>query len=310
MSARGSVVRYRPGESSDIARAMRLTDDAAERAMAENAVVGPAPDDPERGFVEFLAAQPDARFWIGEQNGELAGFARAIRFGAVDHLTALEVHPDHQGHGIGRGLLERCWPGDPTPDVGRVAVSSGAPAALGLYADFGVMPAAGHWLLEHRAEGYLAARARELDESAAEAVAALSVERARAEWARLEPTAVGHPRPQLHEYFLRERTCLACFDQRSEGVTGLCWVGPTGQIGPAVGAQSEDLVPVVLAALDRVSRMEAADNVCVHTTTIAWWLLRRLLGLGFEVRRPAWVMSSTPLPGLDRYAPTRPAQIL
>ena len=33
-------------------------------------------------------------------------------------------------------------------------------------------------------------------------------------------------------------------------------------------------------------------------------------GLGFRVYWPSWVMCSVPLPGLDRYVPTRPPTLL
>jgi hypothetical protein len=48
----------------------------------------------------------------------------------------------------------------------------------------------------------------------------------------------------------------------------------------------------------------------VFTTTLSWWLLRRLRTLGFSVYWPSWVMCSVPLPGLDRYMPTRPPHLL
>jgi hypothetical protein len=48
----------------------------------------------------------------------------------------------------------------------------------------------------------------------------------------------------------------------------------------------------------------------VFCTTAAWWLMDRLRRLGFKVHWPAWIMSSVPLPGLDRYLPTRPVRLL
>jgi hypothetical protein len=83
-----------------------------------------------------------------------------------------------------------------------------------------------------------------------------------------------------------------------------------GEIGPGVGRNPEDLVPVVLAALDRVAKMQEPETFGVHCTTASWWLMDRLRRLGFRVHWPAWIMSSVPLPGLDRYLPTRPVRLL
>ena len=134
--------------------------------------------------------------------------------------------------------------------------------------------------------------------------------RAVAEWKRLEPAAIHHHRPLLHEFFGRDRTCLACMDSSGTRVAGLCWVSSEAEIGPAVGASPEDLVPVVLAALDRVAKVQGPDELGLYSTTISWWLLRRLRGLGFRVWWPSWIMCSMPLPGLDRYMPTRPPHLL
>ena len=96
----------------------------------------------------------------------------------------------------------------------------------------------------------------------------------------------------------------------SGNATALCWVSAHGEIGPGVGTGAEDLVPVVLAALDRVAKMQEPETLAVCCTTASWWLMDRLRRLGFRVHWPAWIMSSVPLPGLDRYLPTRPVRLL
>jgi hypothetical protein len=121
---------------------------------------------------------------------------------------------------------------------------------------------------------------------------------------------VAHGRPALHEFFGRDRACLATIDATTGEATSLCWVSSDGDIGPAVACSPGQLVPVVLAALDRVAMTQEPPNLGVFTSTLSWWLLRRLRTLGFSVYWPSWVLCSVPLPGLDRYMPTRPPHLL
>ena len=262
----------------------------------------------ERPLLEFMEAQPGGNFWVCERENELAGYARVVQFGRMQELTEVSVEPAEHGRGIGRELLGRCWPGGPTKDTGRIVVAAGSVVDLSLYMGFGVMPITGHWHLQQSAERFIEKRSQQIDRDEP-AVHALEAGRAVDEWKRLEPAAIGHERPELHDFFGRERTCLATMDAEGRA-SGLCWISNAGQIGPAVGERPQDLVPVVLAALDRVAKMQEPEELHVFCTTDSWWLLRRLGALGFRVSWPSWVMCSEPLPGLDRYLPTRPALVL
>jgi hypothetical protein len=137
----------------------------------------------------------------------------------------------------------------------------------------------------------------------------LTPDRAVAEWKRLEPEAIGHERPALHEFFGRDRACLATVDPDGHA-RALCWVSSDGDIGPAVGATPPQVIPVVLAALDRVAKTQEPPMLGIYASTTSWHLLHRLRVLGFRVFWPSWVMCSVPLPGLDRYVPTRPPLVL
>jgi GNAT superfamily N-acetyltransferase len=262
-----------------------------------------------RPVVEFLDAQPERRYLVAENSAGPIGYARVVRFGSMEHLTDLMVTPDHQGSGVGRRLLDAIWPGDPSPSIGRIVVATGAPRDLSLYTDFGVMPVAGHWHLRQETSDYLVRRSQETDATEAGSVVVLTVDRAVTEWQRLEPGAIGHERPALHEFFGRDRACLATVD--SEGTTkALCWVSTDGDIGPAVGQKPADVITVVLAALDRVAKTQEPPLLGIYASTTSWHLLHRLRVLGFRVFWPSWIMCSVPLEGLDRYVPTRPPFVL
>jgi hypothetical protein len=137
----------------------------------------------------------------------------------------------------------------------------------------------------------------------------LTAQRAVAEWKRLEPDALGHERPALHDFFGRDRTCLATVDPDGTA-KALCWVSSEGDIGPAVGITPAEVIPVTLAALDKIAKTQEPADLSVFVSTTSWHLLHRLRLLGFSVYWPSWVMCSVPLPGLDRYVPTRPSLVL
>ena len=307
---------FREGRSTDLKATFELAARSLREAMGRSGVVSAAADERfvevewprQRPLLEFIAAQPGTGFWVCEKDGDIVGYVRVARFTDMDELTEIAVAPEHAGKGIGRGLLERAWPESPTPERGRVVVTLGTPADLTLYTRFGVMPVAGHWHLRHRADEYLERRSLEATDATEPAVHGLTPDRAVQEWKRLEPAAIGHDRPALHEFFGRTRGCLAVVDGGQ--AKALCWVSPDGDIGPAVGVTPEDLIPVVLAALDRVAKSHEPELLGVYCTTDSWWLLDRLRRLGFRLHWPSWVMSSVPLPGLDRYLPTRPARLL
>jgi GNAT superfamily N-acetyltransferase len=307
---------FREGRVSDLQAVFELGEEARGASRRARGLVA-AGDEPElhaewereRPLVKFLAGQSDSSFWVAEEDGELAGYVVVAHFGTMDELVELWVAPSRAGNGIERALLERAWPESPSPKLGRVVVSVGLPADLTLFTEFGVMPVSGHWHMRHRVEQYLEKRAQEVD-STEPGVHVLTPDRAVEEWKRLEPKTIGHERPLLHEFFGRTRNCLATMDAESGHASGLCWVSSEGEIGPAVGESREDLVPVVLAAFDRVAKLQEPETIGVFCTTDAWWLLDRLRRLGFTVHWPAWIMSSVPLPGLDRYLPTRPPRVL
>jgi GNAT superfamily N-acetyltransferase len=296
-------VEFREGQASDLRPAFELT------ARGSNGAEGDieACWRRERPLVEFMAAQA-GRWVVSERDGRLCAHARVARFGEMEYLSEIMVDPECRGEGIGRGLLERLWPGTPSPEVGRVVVGAANSVDLDLYTSFGAMPATGHWRLRTRGEEFVERRSHQ--DSGDPDVHVLESGHAVEEWKRLEPDAVGHERGELHEFFARTRSCLGCMSGDGGHASALCWVSPSDEIGPAVAKSPDALAPVVLAALDRVAKQRQPESLEVFCTADAWWLLDRLRRLGFRVKSASWVLCSVPLPGLDRYLPTWPARLL
>jgi GNAT superfamily N-acetyltransferase len=312
-----SDLEFRDGTTADLATTFALAQRAMHDAARRSGVLAAERELTEadiradwlrqRSFIEFIAAQRDGCYVLAELGGELVAYARNVRLADREQLSELMVEPRFQGQGIGRALLQQCWPSSPTVELGRIVIAAGAPTDLTLYTNFGVMPIGGHWQMRQRTESYLERRSQE--DQTEPGVHVLKPERAVEEWLRLEPRAIGHSRRELHEFFARDRTCLGSLGDGGEAAA-VCWVSSEGEIGPAVANEPGDLVPVLLSALDRVAMTVEPSYLSVYTTTLSWWLLRRLRGLGFQVYWPSWVMCSVPLPGLDRYLPTRPPHLL
>jgi predicted N-acetyltransferase YhbS len=308
---------FREGRAADLEAVYQLGETAWDESRRDRGLIGAVRTEEqlrdgwsrERPLLEFITALAGDCFIVCEDGERIVGYVVVSRFPGMDEMAELWVTRSHAGQGVSRGLLERCWPDSPTRELGRLVVAVGTPADLTLFTEFGVMPVSGHWHMRHRADRYLEHRAQEVD-AAEPDVHALTPDRAIDEWKRLEPAAIGRDRAPLHEFFGRTRNCLATVDAESGHATALCWVSGHGEIGPGVGRNPEDLVPVVLAALDRVAKMQEPETFGVHCTTASWWLMDRLRRLGFRVHWPAWIMSSVPLPGLDRYLPTRPVRLL
>jgi GNAT superfamily N-acetyltransferase len=313
------VLSFREGAPGDLRETYLLSDRTMHRMAVERGYLDVTTERSEaqmeaswgrhRGLIEFLDAQPGRRYVIAENGSGPVGYARVVRFGDMEQLTDLMVMPDFQGQGLGRRLLDQVWPGGPSPSIGRLVVATGAPRDLSLYTDFGVMPVAGHWHLQRDTRSYLERRSHETDATEPDSVVVLTPDRAVAEWKRLEPDAIGHERPELHEFFGRDRSCLATVDGDGRA-KALCWVSANGDIGPAVAASPAELIPVVLATLDRVSKTQEPPSLDVYVSTTSWHLLHRLRLCGFRIYWPSWVMCSVPLPGLDRYGPTKPPLVL
>ena len=280
---RPDELTFREGRPADL----RATFDLSELAVHDTALArrgAPRPTRPGRPGVEEdwerqreltrVHGRPARQPLLDLRGRRRAGGLRdgCARFGAMEELTRADgaAEPPGPRHRRER-CCARCWPGRPHA---RSSAGwwwpSAPPADLTLYPDFGVMPVTGHWHMRARAPDFLERRSQEID-AAEPAVVVLEMDRAVSEWKRLEPPAIGHQRPQLHEFFGRTRTCLAIMDRGRQRHGTLLDRSARGDRSRG-GRTPQDLVPVVLrrsTAWPRPREPESLGGVLRHRQLVA-----------------------------------------
>lgn len=71
-------------------------------------------------LIHYNTSTPGRALWVAEMNGELAGTVTTSKEGSAQWVTALAVHPEKQGLGIGTSLLK--WVKDYTKSSGEDVV--------------------------------------------------------------------------------------------------------------------------------------------------------------------------------------------
>lgn len=94
----------RPARAEDVRRPQEV-ETAAGRAFREVGMDWVA-DDPPPGEHELLAFVRAGRAWVVEHRGAVAAYLVAEVVDDAVHVEQVSVHPDHAGHGLGRGLVD------------------------------------------------------------------------------------------------------------------------------------------------------------------------------------------------------------
>ena len=88
-----------------------------------------------------LARTDPERFWVAAEGERIVGFGSAWTRSELRFLSGLFVLPGWQGHGIGRGLLDRALDPDRSAAGTKAVISSAAnPVSNRLYAQRGMYP--------------------------------------------------------------------------------------------------------------------------------------------------------------------------
>lgn len=197
----------------------------------------PPPDPPPEVFAaqqRHLIRHDGERCFVAEEDGRVLGFTAAFVRDDAWFLASLFVHPDAQGRGLGRGLLERAW--GPERRVRLTMTDAIQPVSNGLYARLGLVPTTP--VLSLGGEPW--ADERVALEPAPPEPAALR---------ELDLAAYGFDRAPDHAY--RQGFARATLWLRGGSPVAYSYAASPGWIGPVAGVDGEAAAAALAAELAR-----------------------------------------------------------
>lgn len=271
------AVEYRPATEADLAEEFAVFVAAqVELHERRGAPWQAGPFDPDGRWAQVhrhLLAHYGERAFVALDDGRVVGFTAALLRGGCWYLAALFVHPDAQGRGIGRRLLELAWGGrHPRRATITEAIQ---PVSTGLYASRGLLPVTPVLALAGRP----ALAADDTLERAAPEPEALRA---------IDLAAYGFDRAVDHAFF-RRTSARATVWVRDGAPAAYSYRSPFG-IGPVAGVDPE----AAAAALRAELAASAGEEVRVDVPGSAPALVRVALEAGLRLADPGLLLLSPP----------------
>lgn len=247
-------------------------------------------------FRHIVTIDPD-RAWVAEESESVVGFGMGTRREELDFLSFLFVHPDAQGRGVGRQLLQLALPDSPYRGTCIEAIQ---PVSGGLYASYGLVPRVPIYTLIGQPQVELPDLEPEFEVQAMAEMRATELEPLFEALAMLDSEVLGFRRPADHRAWQAwERQG---FLLRSGGEPqGYGYVHPSGRLGPVVVRDSALLLPFV-GRLTREVTAADAWQVLLPGPADATFVALLNAGLRFD-GPPAIFCATRPGPDYTRYLP-------
>lgn len=135
-------MEFRQASQSDLAGEYAVFTAAQHELHARRGAPWPAtPFDPAGPWAQVhrhLLAHDGDRAFVAEHDGRIVGFTAALVRDDCWFFSALFIDPAHQGHGVGRQLLDLAWDGAHRRQI--TITEAIQPVSTGMYAARGLLP--------------------------------------------------------------------------------------------------------------------------------------------------------------------------
>ncbi len=293
--------RLRPVEPADLPACVEVFF-AAEDELYDRRGLPHLPRNPgslERLF-EHITGTNTGRAWVADEGGRVVAFAMATQRDRFWFLSFLFVHPEFQGRGVGRSLLERCLPPPGSADCLGTCVEAIQPVSTGLYAAFGMVPQVPIYTLIGKARVALPGLPSDVSLVAFDDLAGRDHATLAETVDRIDRDTFGFVRSADHRAWrVWERQGFLA--TREGGAVGYGNVQSAGRVGPVSVVEPSLLLPFVGELMSRVEPIDAWQVLVPGTATATMIALLRS-GLRFD-GPPAVFCASQPGPDMTRTLP-------
>lgn len=242
-------------------------------------------------YFAFALGQSTIGFWVADTGGVVSGIGIASAFDGIWFLSHLFVHPEFQGRGIGRALLEKTlWDKALAESTNRALVTMAFnPVSLALYAERRLRPRELIYRVEVASESTTPACAsgnvREVHEAGGAVREALT---------DLDRYTLGWSRDWQHRFFLSREEAVCITSYRRRRVDAYAYLWQDGRIGPAAGRTPEALRAIFALGIRRVREWQPksiATFVAAHDLET----LALVMAAGMRIVLPFVLMTEKPI---------------
>jgi GNAT superfamily N-acetyltransferase len=232
----------------------------------------------DKAWWEHLLRSSKGGFWVAEEGSTLVGIACALIRDAEWLLTHLYVLPEHQGHGVGRGLLERALRNARGADRHAACADGGHFASTSLLMRHGLYPARDVIGLQGPVSAFERLRAN-ADGLLAEPLGAHSTSLI-GHIDVLDRQVRGTGRSDDHKFWI-EIGMRGLVFRRHGQIVGYAYCSPWGGIGPVAAHHDSDL-PAMLERCGHVLAEQGVTETSLLVPGINQTVLSLLLLHGFR----------------------------
>lgn len=304
-----SDIMYRQAKRQDLVEVTNLTRSAFDGLLKEHGFwesspfassrLPPVPQSGPFPWFEMGLKEDLGGFWVAELGIELAGFALSWVRGSLWYLAHLFVLPKHQGHDIGRNLMELAMKHHKESAITNRALVTLAynPVSISLYSRYGIYPREPAYWMECSSENV-----KGIDErSKLKSRRAENFQTTRKTLTWIDERCIGYPREKNHEFFFSQPSYRCYVFSSHDEPVGYAYVTENGRVGPAATISGEFFKDVVQSTLGFAGLEEKASSVSITATGSNIELMKMAFSYGMKIRDNFLFMSSEPFPNFSNY---------